>query len=652
MTKQLSEPSHASLSYRRDIDGLRAIAILLVCIFHFKLLPIGNAGFIGVDVFFVISGFLITRIITSGLEANSFSLKEFYYRRIRRLYPALLVVLLTYLLAGYVLFLPALFDELAIETFFSSIYAINIYLWKDVDYFGFHAHSRPLLHMWSLAVEEQFYLFYPVMLMVLARLTKGHPRTLLIWMTMLTLGSFIFGWLASDWKPQAAFYLLPTRAWELLAGGVLALILSRYTVSETLARLAGPVAIVLLAMALLIHHPNIAFPGWYAALPVMAAVLFIIGGTESSAWVTRGLSIGPMVFFGKISYPLYLVHWPIKIILQDSLEEFTLIWRCIGFALSVLLAWGIYALVETPIRTGKRFPAKRGFLAVAGVGQLAALGFVAVIYGTSGLPQRFTVDAQTYLSTREDLPKEFAICESTENGVKPDCRLGARDVAPRMMIIGDSHSYALSGAFDLWLRSNNESAIFAFGHGCLPVPDSGRAGCSRLVSEAIALAEKSASIEAVIIASSWTQPYDGDMYVYGGRYIAGVEGHKAFETRLTEIVTRLRAAEKKVILVKPMYWARHSVPETLARQLAFGVDWQLDIQKEDYNSRFAHLLTVFDNLSDRGAVAVSLIDELCAQGTCPSLWEEGPVFVDATHIARRMQSYFADQIAHELAPHL
>ena len=154
--------SSPALKYRADIDGLRAIAILLVCVFHFGLIPAGKAGFIGVDVFFVISGFLITRILVDGLDAGRFRLSQFYLARLRRLMPALIVTLVLYLAAGYVLFLPDQFKELSVEVILSQLYVINIYFWRSINYFGLQADTVPLLHMWSLALEEQFYIFYPV----------------------------------------------------------------------------------------------------------------------------------------------------------------------------------------------------------------------------------------------------------------------------------------------------------------------------------------------------------------------------------------------------------------------------------------------------------------------------------------------------------
>ncbi len=643
-------PVSHKMAYRPDIDGLRAVAILLVCIFHFRLLPIGEAGFIGVDIFFVISGFLITRIITDGLSAGKFRLGTFYYRRVRRLYPAMLVVLVLYLLAGWILFLPALFEELAWETLFSSIYGINIYLWRSVNYFGVQADSKPLLHMWSLAVEEQFYLFYPLFLIGLYRLCRGRSGQLLGIVVVFMLGSFALGWFASYWKPQAAFYLLPTRAWELMAGGVLAMVVQRGPLPKAFVRLAGPAAVLLLGAAMVLHHGQIAFPGWFAALPVLSGVLFIVAGQDMHTPLSRLLSSRPMVFFGNISYPLYLVHWPVKIILQDGFAEDTLILRASGFGLSILLAAVIYACVETPVRTGRWLPAPQRFLGLTAGLQAGVLAVCALIFTTQGLPARFDPQVRQVLSYTSDAPREFIGCEYSSGGVRFDCIVGDADAVPETLLIGDSHLYALSGALDLMLRQQGASAVLSFAYGCLPVRDAGRFQCRDFVRDVFARAENTPQIKTVLIASAWTRPYSaGGSYFYDGVLLQGASGLKMFETKLAETVVRLQQAGKAVILVDPMYRARHPVPQALARAAAFGTQWPLDMPRADYDAQFAHLFAQFEALQERGVRRVSLVDDLCRSGTCPALWNGKPVFTDATHMARHMQGYFAQVLADSLA---
>jgi peptidoglycan/LPS O-acetylase OafA/YrhL len=446
---------------------MRAIAVGLVVIFHFRLLPLGEAGFIGVDIFFVISGFLITRILMDGLGENRFRLAGFYLARIRRLYPAMLATMVLYLAVAYVLFLPDQFRELSIETLLSQLYVVNFYFWREVNYFGLHAKDVPLLHMWSLAIEEQFYIFYPLFLMAVWR----FARTWLIPLTILVvLASFALGWVASVTKPWAAFYLLPTRAWELGAGGLLAMALARpLTIRPITAQAAGIMGIGLIALTIVLHRPDIAWPGWLAALPVAASMALILAGSgDQKGLVTRLLSTGPFLWVGRISYPLYLVHWPVLIVLQESLPDMPWGWRAFGLALSVLLAWAIWAFIETPIRKGRILKGTTPFMALAGGVSVVLIAVSVFGYRSGGLPDRFSPAVLDLLAYADDNDERInlAECSWPKTG---QCRIGKKDATPRVGIIGDSHAWAFANGFDQWLNAANQSGTLMFGAGCMPV---------------------------------------------------------------------------------------------------------------------------------------------------------------------------------------
>ena len=637
--------------YRPEIDGMRAIAILLVCIFHFQLLPVGEAGFIGVDIFFVISGFLITQIILAGLQQQKFSLLNFYYRRIRRLYPALVSVLILYLAVAYFLFLPRLFDELAWETFFSLIYGINIYLWQSVDYFGIQAHNKPLLHMWSLAVEEQFYVIYPLVLIGLYKLSNGRVGRVLFWVGLLVAASFVLGWVSSSWKPQAAFYLLPTRAWELGAGGVLALALLKVNVTPKVALWCGPTAVVLLIFALAIHSPSLAFPGWFAALPVIVSVLFILGGETNEGLVNKILANNVMVFFGKISYPLYLVHWPVKIILANSVLDVQLGWRLFGMVVSVVIAWTIYKYIETPIRTQNFLRSAKSLLWSAGLSQVAIASAVGAVIFTNGAPGRFSPEVHTYLEAASDTPN-FQHCDTSRIGLRLDCTLGDKTVDPKIMLIGDSHTLSLANALDIWGRENGQSFALTFSLGCLPTERTGKAPCRNYVDQVFDFAANADDITTVMIISAWHRPYFDSGYEYDGVFLNHDAGRDAFAKLMQQTVETLTDAGKNVVLVHPMYWSQRSVPETLARNAAFGSAWDVTITKSEYDTKFAHLQALFARLSEQNPKVdqLSLVDELCASGTCPVIWEDKLILKDTNHMTGRMGPYFAGVLADKLTP--
>ena len=628
-------------AWRADIDGLRAIAIGLVVIFHFQLLPIGEAGFIGVDVFFVISGFLITGNIARGLADGSFRLTTFYYRRVRRLYPAMITMLALYLLAGHVLLLPTKFEELGVETLLSQLYVVNIYFWRTISYFGLRADNVPLLHMWSLAVEEQFYLFYPLLLLLIHRFQNAR---MLLLLGLITVLSFGLGWAASGWKPQAAFYLLPTRAWELIAGGVLVLTLRRHPPPAGLLYLAGPLGLGLIALALVLHTPATAVPGWFIGLPVAASVLLLLAGLAPTSPTARLLSWPGMVWLGQISYPLYLFHWPVIILMRDTLPEVTLAWRLAGLAGSVLLAWLTWRFVETPLRHRRLIPTPRAFVITTLAVVAVMIGATGAVMFTKGVPQRFGPDVLTTLAYARDTPEQFASCVFRPSAPDRFCTLGRQGGPVTSLMFGDSHARALAGAFDIWQAEQGHSTAFGFSSACLPVPGTGRPKCETFTKAAVQKALNTASIKTVYLVSIWRQPYQRGYY-FDGQWLSGDAAHAAFVKRLTALVSRLQAAGKQVVLVDPLFAAARNVPDTLAKNIAFGRTWAVDTPLAQHQQDFARLFEAFSKAQALGARRISLIDGLCSGGRCRSVWQGRPVFTDNNHLGLGMMPYFASQLA-------
>jgi peptidoglycan/LPS O-acetylase OafA/YrhL len=364
----LSPPSDR---YRSDIDGLRAIAVMLVINFHAfpEAMP---GGFIGVDIFFVISGFLITSIIARELARSRFSLVTFYNRRIRRIFPALIVVLGAVLVLGWLWLLPAPYAALSSDVAASAAFSANIALMFQSGYFDVEAAKKPLLHLWSLGIEEQFYLAWPLILMLAARL-----RLSLLWIAAaIGVASFAANVVLIGFDPIATFYLPFTRAWELSAGAVLALAWSRIDQSPRASNRRAVAGVALIAAALALLNVHRAFPGWWAVLPVVAGALLL---SAPMSWINRTwLSWQPMVWIGLISYPLYLWHWPLLVMfLTINFDPLTLIDRELILLSSALLAWGTYRFVERPFRFGRPIALKAATLAGAMV--IVALAGVIVL---------------------------------------------------------------------------------------------------------------------------------------------------------------------------------------------------------------------------------------------------------------------------------
>jgi len=368
--------------YRRDIDGLRAIAVLSVVAFHAFPAWI-KGGFIGVDIFFVISGYLISGIVYDGLQSGRFRFADFYARRIRRIFPALLLVLVSCLCLGWYFLLPDEFKSLGKHVAGGSTFISNFLLLNESGYFDSAAESKQLLHLWSLAVEEQFYVFWPLLLWIAHRLKWNF----LIVSALAAAVSFSLNIWQAGSNISADFYYPQTRFWELMLGSVLAWLTRNASAGRSAATASAMSAtgLCLLAGGFWLLDKDIGFPGKWALVPVIGAVLIIYAGPD--AWVNRVvLSSRIMVWIGLISFPLYLWHWPLLSFLRSVLVETPGAGLRAGAVLvSVLLAWLTYRFVEGPVRFGVFGRLRTGLL----VGLLGVAGILGLdAYHRDGMSER------------------------------------------------------------------------------------------------------------------------------------------------------------------------------------------------------------------------------------------------------------------------
>ncbi len=368
-----------TLGYRPDIDGLRAVAVLFVVLYHLGL-PYVTGGYVGVDVFFVISGFLITSIILKDIETGVFTLTGFWERRLRRILPPLLVVLGAVVAAGWLVFLPGDYEALGKHILTQSVFGQNILLYKESGYFDTESHLKPLLHTWSLAVEEQFYLLFPLALFYV---WKKAPRYLSHFLVISWAISFVLCLIVMVPNKNLAFFMLPTRGWELLTGSVLAYysVYRGFSFEEKYGALKnslmGFAGLVMILVSVFLYTGKTVFPGVGALLPCMGTAMLVMAGQGTSSFVSKILSIKPLVFIGLVSYSFYLWHWPAYVYLKyipfrdyawtDSLFVFMA-----AFALSVLT----WKYVEQPIRSKRVFKSRKSIFvaAVTGLGLMAFLG--------------------------------------------------------------------------------------------------------------------------------------------------------------------------------------------------------------------------------------------------------------------------------------
>ncbi len=436
-----AEPHLVHPNYRPDIDGLRGIAVLSVVVFH-AFPAFLQGGFVGVDIFFVISGFLISTIIFGSLARGSFSFTEFYVRRIRRIFPALLVVLVGAGAFGWFTLLADEYKHLGKHLYGGAGFFANFLLQREAGYFDTSAESKPLLHLWSLSVEEQFYIAWPFLLWLAWRL-RVRP---LLFIMLLVGVSFVLNVTSLAGNPVATFYSPQTRFWELLVGALLACLQLR---AQGRAAPASPLLSAdarswlggsLMALALLLISRERGFPGWWAAMPTIGAALLISAGAD--AWVNRHiLSSRVLVAFGLISYPLYLWHWPILAFARViGGEESGLALRCGAVALSVAFAWLTWRLIERPLRFGPRGRAKALALATLMLG-VGTGGYL--LFEKEGLPTREVVQAN-YHGDEGGVPDEAAACGGLDQAIRKLflCRQDTR-ATPRYALLGDSKAIAL-----------------------------------------------------------------------------------------------------------------------------------------------------------------------------------------------------------------
>ena len=348
------------LVYRPEIDGLRAFAVISVLLFHGfpNFLP---GGFVGVDIFFTISGYLITSIIFKELQSSSFSYWSFYQRRIRRIFPSLALVLITCSIVGWIILTPAEYELFGTHLATSAGFIPNLRFWREAGYFDKEAITKPLLHLWSLGVEEQFYLIWPVILGLGWRFLSPKINHLLLLITALLAGSITLSYFTININPTADFYSPLTRFWELGLGGLIAILtlFEIITLPQLFRNVLSSLGGILLIIAITQLHERLAFPGLWALIPCLGSALILLSLSPSTEFtkqslVLKSLSTTPMVWIGLISYPLYLWHWPL-LSLASILEGQTLstLVRVLLLIISFLLAFLSYQFLEKPIRQQK-----------------------------------------------------------------------------------------------------------------------------------------------------------------------------------------------------------------------------------------------------------------------------------------------------------
>jgi peptidoglycan/LPS O-acetylase OafA/YrhL len=636
--------SRVAFYYRPDIDGLRAVAVVAVVLFHAfpHSLP---GGFVGVDLFFVISGFLISSIILKQLQHGNFKFADFYARRIVRIFPALLLVLVATLAFGWFALLPNEFRALGKHTAAATAFVSNFVLWSEAGYFDTAAQSKPLLHLWSLGIEEQFYLVWPLSLVLLWKWkTKILPL-----ICLLALLSFSLNVALVDRSPSLDFYFPTSRIWELLIGSALAsgTLQSDELPSPTVSNCLAVLGSLLIGSSLLLLNERRMFPGWWALLPTLGAAFLISAGPQ--AWINRRVLASPaFIFVGLISYPLYLWHWPLLTYLRlivdsdyalgSSFILFKLL-RLGTLAISACLAWATWRFWEAPLRQRNTT-----FRSAKVRGLVAALIVVSVLGGFS---------VAKFVTPRLNKPAVVKIVQaiddwdypSGDNSAHSVCTVNTiRSHSDRLtLFVGDSHIEQYWPRAKAAIKSNPSltSAVFATHSGCLPLPGLNQGyhpefSCPKVYEYWSGLAE-APEVETVVIGGYWDGAFLSSrarLLNIAGKQAVDADIDKAWVGLEMTVASLVRSGKRVFILSSNPASTTFDPREGFHRFRGPDVAGLKAIDKVAFNRFIAPIEGKLTQITTRtGATLIRPVDYLCDGSVCPAVDAQGaPLYRDEDHL--------------------
>lgn len=660
------------MNYRREIDGLRALAVLPVILFHAGV-DAFSGGFVGVDVFFVISGYLITTILLSELAHDRFSLWSFYERRARRILPALFLVMLVCIPLAWWLLLPNDMTAFAKSLVAVPFFASNFLFADESDYFATASELEPLLHTWSLAVEEQYYLLFPLFLMMCWQRGRRWLMTALVLMLLL---SFLVAEWASQAKPEEAFYLLPARGWELLMGALTAFYLSqanRPQLSRHLSEAAGWLGLALISLAVFAYSKRTPFPGVYALAPTVGTCLIIVFATQQTL-IGRFMGNRLFVAIGLISYSAYLWHQPLFAFARHgSLTEPSQAFLLMLSALSLMLAYLSWRFVETPCRSKARV-SQRGIVMSAAVALTAILSFGVMGWTSGGFTSRFGADyAPIYAAKKDKNPRQSECFYAKKVFPAADdyCVLGQGK--PSGLFLGDSHADALAHALSQHMAASGLALRSATYNSCPPIENIYRADkqerhqCYEINRQSFDYAYAHPEIEYVVLLARWPLYLEGTQFdnqeggVEAGNGLvmdvvrAGVKQNSPADHRLGQVaqfhkasIERLIKAGKKVILIYPIPEVGFDVPDRLAKQRLLQQVGADTTSHDVYLERNKRVLSLFDSLGEHPNLVRVRPDQVFCDttpgGRCHTVKGTEILYYDDDHLSNAGARLLADDV--------
>lgn len=623
-------------TYRPEVDGLRAIAILLTCLFHFNIAN-AHGGFLGIPIFFVVSGYLVGGIIFRSIEKGDFSLFSFWRRRLARILPALLFICLLVLFSGYFILLPEDY-LLTSSTIVSSLFLYsNHYLYGIQDYFGPAKYEVHFLHSWSLSVEEQFYILFPIFAWALSRFKRGATALL---GAAVVCGFALYVWGRYNY-PVAAHYFLATRAWELLAGAFV-FVLTKNSPNLEIRGSALPWLglIMTVGPAFMPQSVSTTFGiAMHLSVVLGTSTLLCCIDAKQAHPVQKLLSSAPMRGLGLISYSLYLIHWPLLTLsMYFWINPIPTSGRLFLFATSILLAWGSWRLIEVPMRRlgNARETSNRQVFLVSALSISTMLLAAQLVLQFRGFPDRVTEQVNKAAHGSFDFSPLRARCHSHETStpVPPSrsCLLGNKDLNSTLAVWGDSHgvelSYALAETGEFKIRQLTSSS-------CPPLINSKlvlQNGCASRNGDVVNYLEAHPEIQSVVLV----QHYFGYEEIGLSDWLDGLE----------QTVITLRKMGRTVILLGPLPYPRRNIPSDMARTIMFDRNIaNLAQSRSQYDLETSPIIVRLKHISaENQAQFIDLTSTMCSQSHCPFVTDNIPLYFDDNHLSLSGARLVAAQI--------
>lgn len=637
---QEAKPVSAS-GFRGDINGLRAWAVVAVVLYHFGVPGFGG-GFVGVDVFFVISGLLMTGIVLRSLEQQRFSVWDFYLARGRRIIPALLALCVALLAMGW-FFLPVSdYKQLGNHVATSAGFVSNVKYWLEAGYFDASSHEKWLLHTWSLAVEWQFYLLLPLILMVIWRLKPGRQTALAAVVVGLVISLALCLVLTPN-KPTGTFFLLPTRAWEMLAGGLLFFAADAWRPSGRSAQALEALGLLSIAFCVVVFTSEMAWPGWRAILPVAGGVLVLLAARQDSLWTGNFTA----QWLGTRSYSIYLWHWPLVVGLEYAGLQFSGLHIAAGLLATLLLGHLSYRWIETPARVMLSKGSSRSTTIALGCATALVAGAGISVFLSHGVYGRMSSAIDTVSAESENSNPRKLFCHLSHGVASPSCEYGSGSLSA--IVLGDSHGDAVMTAVAASLPNNVESKVMQWTYSACPTilgvrdtfPSDKR--CNDFLNWSVNRLESVPSQIPLVIVNRHAQ------YLFGKNETSSQEStpwvyfskkydtsEPAFQSEYSQRListTCLLAKTHPVYLVRPIPEVGVNVPNT-SRRMVFGDTKQVGISLADYRHRNALVWAAQDAAKEKcGVKILDPLPYLCPDGYCSGFRDGRPLYYDDNHLS-------------------